>query len=100
VRAFVDTGASINLIDPSLVKKLNLKSSDRIILSGISTDAPPIYVDVVEIDFETVGDNYSGSDTAAIFETINHFQTPFVVGIKIFNYVKSKNKQKNLQEGR
>jgi len=96
VKAFVDTGASINLIDPSLVKKLNLKPSERILLDGISTDAPPIYTDMVKFDFEIVGENYKGSDTAAIFETITRFKTPFVVGIKIFQFVESKNKQKKL----
>ena len=100
VKAFVDTGASINLIDPSLVKKLNLKPSERILLDGISTNAPPIYSDVVKFDFEIVGESYSGTDTAAIFDTINRFKTPFVVGIKIFNFVDSKNTQKRLQGGK
>ncbi|MHA1720627.1 MAG: hypothetical protein ACTSXK_13985 [Promethearchaeota archaeon] len=91
IKAYVDTGAAINLIDPSLVKKLNLKQVGKILLDGISTDAPPIYASVVKFDFEIVGKNCRGNDTAAVFKTLERFKTPFVVGMKIFNYLNDRN---------
>jgi len=84
VTGFLDTGASTCLIDESLVKKLKLAPFRERVISGISSTMISSYE--VSFDFNIHG--IEGNTEAVVFDTIERFNTPFVIGVDIFKYAK------------
>lgn len=83
VRALVDTGASQSLVDPRLVKQLNLPEEGTGWIVGIGTE--PIQVPLVSVDGAAIGSCLLATFKAGITDLSNlRIGIQIILGINAF----------------